>query len=73
MNAPVWSNYLYLTHGTMTSDKIRFWARGGGEVNSVDIDVFNNGVWIDVYEGAFADKQWVMKTFTPGYCYPGPH
>jgi len=66
INEQLWSPWLILTHGTMTSDKIRFYARGGGYIDNVDIDVFKDGVWTDVYQGTFNDKVWIEKNFTQG-------
>jgi len=70
IDEPVWSSYLILTHQEIKSDKIRFWARRGSEVDSVDIDIYiDRGAgyaWEDVYEGDFANKTWVEKNFTGG-------
>ncbi|MCA9364625.1 MAG: type II secretion system protein [Candidatus Moranbacteria bacterium] len=67
INAPVWSEYLYITHpATLTADRIRFYARAEAEISAADIDVFVDGQWIDVFNGAFADKQWVEASFTDG-------
>lgn len=63
INAPQWSEYLYFTRVPTHTNKIRFYARGGAEVNTVDVDVFVDDVWVDVYQGAFADKQWVEVGF----------
>ncbi len=65
-----WSTYLNLTHSAMTSDKIRIYARGTTAdpyyVDSVDVDVYRDGAWVDVYQGAFANKQWVEYNFAQG-------
>lgn len=67
INDPVWGPFLYFTRGTITSDRIRFWATTDGYyIDSVDVDVLRNGAWTNVYEGAFSNKQWVEKTFTQG-------
>ncbi|MBD3264546.1 MAG: hypothetical protein GF375_05555, partial [Candidatus Omnitrophica bacterium] len=59
-----WSFYIHLTHSSLTSDKIRFYARSS-DVDRVDVDV-TDGVsgWTDVYEGSFSDKTWVEQSFT---------
>ena len=61
-----WSSYLYLTHASMTADGIRFYARDDDEIDSVDVDVYRDGVWTDVYEGAFNNLQWEEHSFAEG-------
>jgi prepilin-type N-terminal cleavage/methylation domain-containing protein len=61
-----WSEYFYLLHSPMKADKVQFYARGGNEVSSVDIDVYKDGAWEDVFEGSFTDKDWIEKTFSEG-------
>jgi hypothetical protein len=63
---PQWSSFIYFTHPSIVSDDVRFYARGGSQVSSVDVDVFKDGVWIDVYQGAFNDKQWIEESFEEG-------
>lgn len=66
INAPQWSEFLYLSHPSITSDKIRFYALGNSTVDQIDIDVYKDDAWVDVYQGAFADRAWVEKTYTEG-------
>lgn len=65
-----WSPYLYLGRNPVSSDAIRFFARGETldpyRVDSVDVDVFRDSTWVDVYQGSFNDKQWVEYYFAPG-------
>lgn len=61
-----WSEFLYFDYPSTPADKLRFYARDGSEVSSVDVDIMENGSWSDVYEGSFEDKQWVEKTFSEG-------
>jgi len=61
-----WSSWLYLTRPEITSDKIRFWAHELYEIDSVQVDVFRNDSWINVYNGAFPDGQWVEAPFAGG-------
>ena len=66
ISAPVWSSYLYLTHKEISSDKIRFNARGGSQVDAVNIELYKDGSWQTVYNGSFNDGQWVQVTITSG-------
>ncbi len=66
MNATQWSEFVYYTHDDIISSKLRFYARGGAEVDQVDVDVYKDGAWVDVYQGAFTDQQYVEETFTQG-------
>ncbi|MCX6764485.1 MAG: type II secretion system protein [Candidatus Nealsonbacteria bacterium] len=63
---PQWSSFIYFTHLAMVSNKLRFSARGGSQVSSVDVDVFKDGIWVHVFEGAFNDKQWTEESFSEG-------
>jgi hypothetical protein len=70
MDTYQWSDYLYFNHSEMSCDGIRFYARGPTSdqyyVDRVDVDVYKNGSWINVYEGSFSSMQWVEKNFTEG-------
>jgi prepilin-type N-terminal cleavage/methylation domain-containing protein len=63
---PVWSDYLYLTHDAIASNKIRFFARGGSEVAGADIDVYRDGQWVNVYDGTVNNLSWMEVEFDPG-------
>jgi len=66
----LWSFFIYLNHSVIICDKVRFYARGPtgdpAQIDQVDVDVRRGGVWVDVYEGTFSDKQWVEKRFMQG-------
>jgi prepilin-type N-terminal cleavage/methylation domain-containing protein len=66
INAPQWSSYLYLTHAALPINSIKFYARDGGEVDGIEVDVLKDGNWLNVYTGAFTDKQWVQADFAQG-------
>ncbi len=67
INTPVWSPYLYLTHSTMTCERVRFNARDMAEIDVAAIDLDLNGVWTSVYSNnTFSDKQWVEASFPRG-------
>ncbi len=66
INDPVWSPYLYLTHSTMTCDKIRFMGRSAAEIDQASVELDLNGSWSSVYSNSFTDKQWTEASFTKG-------
>jgi len=45
---------------------VRWYARGGDEVDSVNVDVYKDGAWEDVYDGVVSDLSWMQTTFTEG-------
>ena len=65
-----WSFYIYLNHSMILCDKVRFYARGPTgdaiQIDQVNLGVYRGGVWVDVFNGTFSDKQWVEKKFTQG-------
>ena len=67
IGGPTWSSYLYLTHSDIISGKLQFFARGGSEVNTVQVDVYVDGTWTTAYNGSFAGGQWVTIPFTQGH------
>ncbi len=62
-NDPVWSDYLYFNHSPMSYDKIQFYALRNSEVNGVDVDIYVDGAWQDLYQGNFTDRSWVELSF----------
>jgi hypothetical protein len=70
INAPQWGSFIYLNHSVLLCDKIRFYARGPtadpAKVDQVDLDVRRGGVWYDILNATFTDKQWVEARFTQG-------
>ena len=64
-----WTGYLELTIAQMDADKIRFYAFYDSEYcSSIDLDIYYSGSWHDVYQGAFANKEYVEKSL--GGIYP---
>lgn len=62
-----WGDYVSLTIEEITSNKLRFYAYyNAASINKIDVDVYLNGAWVDVYEGAYANSTWVEKEFTKG-------
>lgn len=66
INDSLWSNFIYLNYDPVAADKFRMYALGGSEVTSVDVDVYRDGVWVDVYEGSFADQSMAEQGFNEG-------
>jgi len=59
-----WGPFLYLTHSSMLADRIRFYAKQGGYIDQVDVDVYDGSSWTDVYQGTYNNKQWQSYSFT---------
>lgn len=60
------SEYIYLTQDSLAIDGVRWYARGGDEVNNVEVDVFKDGSWENVYDGPVSDLAWMQTSFTQG-------
>ncbi|DAC71923.1 MAG TPA: hypothetical protein DSN98_07835, partial [Thermoplasmata archaeon] len=65
-----WSFYVYVNHSVLLCDKVRFYAKGltgdAVQVDQADLDIKKGGVWVDVFQGTFSDRQWMEKRFTQG-------
>jgi len=63
-----WSSFLILTHSGVHSNKVRFDALKYHATDiPIDIDVYQNGEWVDVYKGNdYNDHTWTEKTFEAG-------
>lgn len=62
-----WSPFLVLTISPVIADKLRFDAfYHATTINRIDIDVFKDGGWVDVYSGSYLNHTWVEKTFPSG-------
>lgn len=62
-----WSPFIELTHAEMESSKLRYKLKvGTGSISKIDVDVFKDGDWLNVYEGSFAQNVWIEKSFTQG-------
>lgn len=62
-----WSSYLILLINEQNIDKVKFYAWYNAlYITKVDIDVYYDGDWHDVYEGVFADREWVEKDIPAG-------
>lgn len=62
-----WGDYLQLLINATNIDKIKFYAYYFSPgIDQVDIDVYYEGDWHDVYEGAYASQEWVEKDILAG-------
>jgi hypothetical protein len=64
-----WGSFVELTHVALTSNKVRYKAGGvfPGRIDQVDLDVYKDGAWVNVYEGTDLDiNNFIEKTFTEG-------
>lgn len=64
-----WGEFIEFTHAEMSCSSLRFYARyhGLSGIYEIDLDVYYDGAWHDVYEGTFADKTWVEKALGDTY------
>ena len=63
-----WGSFLELNIDSILCNKIRFFADPLSEyITEIDIDVYYDGAWHDVYEGTFADKIWEEKSLSGNY------
>jgi len=66
IGAATQSDYLYFTHEPISSDKVKFFARGDSEVDGITVDVLLDSVWTTVYNGPVNNLQWMEASFTAG-------
>ncbi len=61
-----WTPWLELTLSTpITCDKIKFYAWYDDlHCNMIDIELFYNGDWHFLYQGGYADREWVVYSFS---------
>jgi len=63
-----WGSFLELNIDSILCNKIRFFADPLSEyITEIDIDVYYDGAWHNVYEGTFADKIWEEKSLSGNY------
>lgn len=67
IDAGEWSPFLELLINEVNINKIRFYSYYTGDFQfPIDVDVWYAGDWHHVYEGAFANEQWVEKDIIAG-------
>jgi len=66
--ATSWSTNLTLTlPSAVTCDSIRYYAGGAtADIDAIDIDVYDNSAWYDVYQGGFAQATWETRAIPDG-------
>lgn len=58
-----WSEFLEVTIGAVVCSNVRFWSANFTIPGFlIDLDVYD-GSWNDVFQGEFANNQWVEKSF----------
>lgn len=58
-----WSSFLELTHAAIDIESVRYFC--GGDhlfIDQIDVDIFHDGGWHDVYQGIFVQGVWETKT-----------
>lgn len=62
-----WSGFLELTIDAVNCDSIRYFVdRNHYMINSIDVDVYYESAWHDVYEGGFLRNEWVEEDIPAG-------
>ena len=57
-----WTDFIAVTITADNYSNIRFYADYNAVfINEIDLDAYYSGGWHDVYQGSFADKEWVVK------------
>jgi len=63
-----WGGFLALTHAEINCDKVQFYAKyEAANINKIDLDVYWDGAWHDIYEGSYASEEWVEKPLGDTY------
>ena len=65
-----WSSFIVLTIPEKTSNKLRYMVTASWGMTTIDVDVYKDGAWVDVYQGYFygdiSNKLWQERSFTEG-------
>lgn len=62
-----WGNYLHLLINAVNIDKVRYFVKyHAADISKIDVDVFYEGDWQDVYEGIPADEAWEERDIPAG-------
>ena len=59
-NIPIsdWSGYLTMTATSVATDRVRTYCRNNADITQIDVDVFYNDGWHDIYSGAKTQGNW---------------
>ena len=64
-----WQSFLELNiDPSITGNKLRYYIGGGTSsmLDKIDVDVYKDGSWVDVYQGSFTKNAWIEKSFAEG-------
>jgi len=64
-----WSDFLELTHDGFVADKVRHYSILSAAASLIDIDVYYDDSWHDVYQGGFPNLSWDEKDIPGGAQY----
>jgi len=57
-----WGHWLILKRAAVTCHRVRFYAyRLSYRIDQINLDVYYDGAWHDLYQGTFASETWVEK------------
>lgn len=57
-----WSDYIEFTIDSISCSKVKFYAtQHSSYISSISLDVYYSLTWHNIYEGAYADLEWVEK------------
>jgi len=63
-----WGAWIELTIGSMSCDKVRFWAYYDAmTINAIDLEVYYDGDYQSVYIGAYTHDDWEEKSLGDTY------
>jgi len=65
-----WTSFLELTHAALDCNKVRFWIQSNQQAAQqgiIDLDVYYNDDWHDIYSGDYAAQAWVEKNLDATY------
>lgn len=57
-----WGGYIELEIDEIICKRIRYFADLSSDITKIDIDLYYNDVWNDLYEGVFADQVWEERS-----------
>lgn len=62
-----WIGFIEVSHAALSCDKVRYWPRNAtGKLDKIDIDVYYDSDWHDVYEGVYTKLEWNEKDIPAG-------
>lgn len=57
-----WTDFLELNHTHIECDRVRYYCGGStADIDQIDVDVYYDGGWQDLYQGAFTQAAWETK------------